>query len=66
MENQLDELKKKQTAASQPAGAEDLAKQIEEQTQKLNQATAKRAQLKDSVYLWRYSGKQFTTVIRAG
>ena len=66
LENQLDELKKKQTAAGQQAGAEDLTKQIEEQTQKLNEVVAKRAQLKDSVYPWRYGGKQFTAVIRAG
>ena len=66
LENQLDELKKKQAAAGQQPGNEDLTRQIEEQTQKLKQVVAKRAQLKDSAYSWRYSGKQFTAVIRAG
>ena len=60
------ELKKKLAEGSLPAGGEDLATQLDEQTKKLGQATAKRAQFRDSVYLWRYSGKHFTAVIRAG
>ena len=42
LEQQLNEFKKIQAAANQPAAAEDLAKQIEEHTQQLNQTAAKR------------------------
>jgi outer membrane protein assembly factor BamB len=66
LQSQLDALKKKQPADGQSAGDQDVARQIEEETQKLKEATSKRSQLKDSAYLWRYDGKQLAAVMRAG
>ncbi len=66
LETQLAELKKAPVSGSPQASAEELAKKLEEPTQKLAQAIAQRARLKDSAYLWRYGGKQFTAVIQAG
>ncbi len=66
LETQLAELKKAPVDGSSPVSAEELAKKLEEPTQKLAQAIAQRARLKDSAYLWRYGGKQYTAVIQAG
>ncbi|MHB0957192.1 MAG: outer membrane protein assembly factor BamB family protein [Pirellulaceae bacterium] len=65
-EGRLAELKKEPTDSTPPPNADELARRTEEHARKLAQVTARRGQLRDSAYLWRYSGQQFTAVIHAG
>ncbi len=67
LERRLEALKKQQQDASgEQADSEALAQQVAANTQELAQVKARRNQLKDSVYLWRFGAKQFTSVMCAG
>jgi len=66
LENELEALKKTKPAPDQPAAEQELAQKIEARTAELNQVVARRGQLKDSVYRWRYAAKQLSSVVRAG
>ncbi len=59
-------LKKQLATNGQQAESEGAKQKLAQQTKELQQLTVRRAQLKDSVYLWHYAGQHFTSIIRAG